>query len=116
MAIIPEALVVVIGTELDTDNHRNRLARLDAETQRRIAQHLRGGNVIAARVTLTTAKPSAARPSLRTMSRQVRRELDRIDDGWMAAGDDARERFLLRLAKRGDLKGYQPCPREEKLT
>jgi hypothetical protein len=100
---LTDVLEAVWGTELDTPPNIRKLARLEPDVQRKVAGHLREGNAIAARVTLTTTSaPVSSTPYGHTsMTKQVRREMQRLTKGWDEASEEAQIRFLRRLAKRG---------------
>lgn len=105
-AILPEALEAVAGTELDTGKNLDKLAKLEAGVQAKIAGHLRAGNVIAARVTLNTADPP--RPEgdnvvvlPKAMTKETKAEIARLQKAWDGAAEETQVRFLRRLEKRG---------------
>lgn len=101
--VLTDVLEIVWGTSLDTPANIRKLARLAPDIQRKVAGHLREGNDIAARVTLTTAPAPA--PTTRyghgSMSKQVRSQLQRLTKGWDEASEEAQVRFARLLAKRG---------------
>lgn len=98
---LTDVLEAVWGSELDTPSSIRKLARLDPQLQRKVAGHLREGNEIAARVTLTAALAHAPPHRYRSMSKQVRNEVQRLTKAWDEASDEAQLRFVRRLAKRG---------------
>lgn len=100
---LTDVLEAVWGTELDTPANIRKLAKLEPDVQRKVAGHLREGNAIAARVTLTvTSAPVSPTPyGYSSMTKQVRNEVERLTRGWDDASEEAQIRFVRRLAKRG---------------
>lgn len=95
------ALDAITGTELDTRGNRIKLKRLTEDDQRRIADDLVCGNLIGARVRLRTGdRPPDAPKIYNSMNRQVKSQVERLTAAWDAADEEAKERFVRRLAKR----------------
>jgi hypothetical protein len=96
------ALEALAGTELDNRGNRIRLGRLTEEDQRRIAEDLRAGNLIGARVRLRTPAPpkDPEAPVFAPMNRQTMSQLERITKAWDDASEEARIRFVRRLRRR----------------
>lgn len=111
-SILPETLDAIKGTELDKGVNLDKLAKLDADTQKNVGDLLRKGNLIAARVTLsTTATPKDGGPAFnRSMTNIVKCELNRLTKAWNGTCDETQARFLARLRKNGVLP---PLPEKE---
>lgn len=107
------ALDAIGGTELDTRGNRIKLKRLTEDDQRRIAEDLRAGNLIGARVRLRTGdRPPDAPKIYNSMTRQMKSQVERLTAAWDAADEEAKERFVRRLAKRRVPAELIPSPKD----
>jgi ParB family transcriptional regulator, chromosome partitioning protein len=88
-AIAEDVLSVVKGTDFDLGNNLDALAKLPIEQQRTVAQHVRNGQLLFAKITLS--HPVGPADDL------VQKQTAALMSAWNKACPEARDRFLAKI-------------------
>ena len=99
-----DVLQILSGSDLGRGQSLNAIMRMLPDQQRVLCDHIRAGRSIEARQIVSNAMFHKVVELPGNCTKEVRRQLMRLEAGWKAASDDARQRFLARLDKRGDIR------------
>jgi len=99
--ILDEVLETIRLTDFDRKTELDRIKRMTPDEQRHFAALVRDRQLIEARQMVDHWRYSVVVQLPGNCDAEVRKQLNRLDDAWKAASDEARARFLRRLEKRG---------------